>query len=403
VSPPPNYPSTVVLESGGFLELGQFVCSPNGDFKVGLRSDGELVLKESSSGATLWSAGIINRHGSGRAYRCFLQSDGNIIIRDGNLAALWNSQTSNNHGSYMVVNDGGQVALLQGETPIWLQGVPRGTYEKPSSSQDLQFPIRGAFYYPWYPETWTVNGAISRFEPQLGFYNSGDPSIVEEHVDMLEYAYTDLSIASWWGPDTNLDKARITLLMDKTLEMGSNIKWTIYHEDEFHEDASAAQIRMDLDYLKEWFAWHPTWAHIDGRPVVFVYNEVGCDVATRWMAASNSEWYVVLKLFKGFRHCPVQPDSWHQYGPADAVVQIPGHSFGVSPGFWRADIAEPRLDRVSESDFCANVDLMVQSNEPWQLITTFNEAGEGTMVEPSPHWPSSSGYGFYLDCLHTYH
>ena len=174
-------------------------------------------------------------------------------------------------------------------------------------------------------------------------------------------------------------------------------------EGEAHHDPLVTEISDDLNYLKAWFAWHPSWAHMEGRPVIFVYNEVGCEVADRWMAASNSEWYVVLKLFKGFRDCTVQPDSWHQYGPADAVVRIENHSFGVSPGFWRADIAQPLLDRVSQTDFCNNVNMMVQSNDPWQLVTTFNEAGEGTMVEPSPHWASASGYGFYLDCLHTYH
>ena len=187
------------------------------------------------------------------------------------------------------------------------------------------------------------------------------------------------------------------------MELGSNMKWTIYHEDEFHEDPSPAELRKDLDYLKEWFAWHPTWAHIDGRPVIFVYNEVGCEVVERWMAASSGEWYVVLKLFRGFRECATQPDSWHQYGPADAVVRIAPHSFGVSPGFWRADIAQPLLHRVSQADFCANVNQMVQSGDRWQLVTTFNEAGEGTMVEASSHWASASGYGYYLDCLHTYH
>ena len=400
IDPPP---AEIVLEAGGFLELGQRVFSPNREYKVGLRGDGELILEKASSGDILWTAGIIEKYGTGRAFRCYLQTDGNVIVRDHNLRALWNSQTSNNPGSYVVVNDAGQLLIVREGGSIWMQGIPRSEYQPPEPSRDMTFPIRGQFYYPWYPKTWTVNGATARFEPEMGFYRSGDPLVVEQHIDMLDYSYTDLSIASWWGPDTNLDKARITLLMDKTIEMGSKMQWTVYHEDEFHYDGSPAEIRSDLDYLKQWFAWHPAWAHIDGRPVIFVYNEVGCDVATRWMDASNSEWYVVLKLFRGFRDCDVQPDSWHQYGPADAVVQIEGHSYSVSPAFWRADIAEPRLPRVSRSEFCNNVNRMVQSKDPWQLVTTFNEAGEGTMIEPSRHWASSSGYGFYLDCLHIYH
>ena len=44
---------------------------------------------------------------------------------------------------------------------------------------------------------------------------------------------------------------------------------------------------------------------------------------------------------------------------------------------------------------------MVASGAPWQLMTTFNEWGEGTGVESYTQYPSSSGYGYYLDVLHT--
>jgi hypothetical protein len=45
---------------------------------------------------------------------------------------------------------------------------------------------------------------------------------------------------------------------------------------------------------------------------------------------------------------------------------------------------------------------MVNSREPWQLIVSFNEAGEGTMIEASSSWSSNTQYGYYLDCLHQF-
>ena len=44
---------------------------------------------------------------------------------------------------------------------------------------------------------------------------------------------------------------------------------------------------------------------------------------------------------------------------------------------------------------------MVASLEKWQLVTTFNEWGEGTSVESAQEWGSTSGYGQYLDVLHA--
>ena len=44
---------------------------------------------------------------------------------------------------------------------------------------------------------------------------------------------------------------------------------------------------------------------------------------------------------------------------------------------------------------------MVASGAPFQLVTTFNEWGEGTSVESATEWNSLSGYGAYLDALHN--
>jgi hypothetical protein len=386
-----EFQHSIVIGSNKFLERGDNVSSPSGEFNVHFNGAGDLVLDD-QNGNVVWSADV-----SG-GLKCFMQPDGNLIIRNSIMTVLWTSHTSINEGAYLIVDDGGRLSVVLGSSTVWMAGLPRGEYTGPSSP-DLQFPIRGIFYYPWYPETWFVNRARARFQPDLEWYSSSDPAVIEDHIDQLQYAHVDLSIASWWGQGSMLDRSRISLLMDTTVSLQSNIKWSVYHEDERNFDASSVKLKDDLDYLKKWFAWHPAWAHIDGRPLIFVYNEHGCEVAERWMIASAGEWYVVLKLFRGFRECSVQPDSWHQYGPAVAVNHV-SPTFAISPGFWRADIDTPLLPRLNETTWRKNVKNMVASDQPWQLITTFNEAGEGTMIEASRHWDSDTGYGFYLDALH---
>jgi hypothetical protein len=297
-----SFPESIVLSSNQKLERGEFVSSPNGKFKVGLTSAGDLVLQDDRS-RTIWNAEVSN------GFRCYMQRDGNVIVRKSNDKPLWTSHTYNNPGARLVVSDGGRIAIIHGNTPLWSDGIPRGVYNGPSSS-DLSFPVRGVFYYPWYPETWTVNGKQARFEPDLGFYSSSDPRVAEAHIDAFEYAHVDLSIASWWGPESNLDRARLTMLMDETIAMRSKVKWTIYYEDERDLRPSARVLKEDLDYLKKWFAWHPAWAHKNGLPVVFVYNEGYCDVVDRWMDGADGEWYVVMKIFKGYKKCRTQPDHW---------------------------------------------------------------------------------------------
>jgi hypothetical protein len=382
-----------VLAPGKNLAPGDFVSSPSGVYQFGLSNGGDLQLKGPNSNV-IWNAGVSNSD------KCFLQTDGNLLTRLSNKKVTWSSKTSKNYGATLVLDDGGQIAVMHRGVPLWLAGVPRGQYSGPSSPS-LQYPIRGAFYYPWYPETWSVNGQQVFYSPTLGKYSNGDPAAQLAHVQALEYAHVDVSIASWWGPGEQLDRARITNLMDKSL--GTNVKWTVYHEMENHKDPNVGELRGDLEYIKHWYAWHEAWAHVDGKPVIFVYNEGGCEVAERWDSASNGNWYVVLKLFGGYQDCRIQPDHWHQYGPAKAVVHAKGSSFAVSPGFWRADKASPVLSRVQESTFRDNVQDMVASNEDWQLITTFNEWGEGTAVESASQWSSGSGYGYYMDTFHDIH
>lgn len=46
---------------------------------------------------------------------------------------------------------------------------------------------------------------------------------------------------------------------------------------------------------------------------------------------------------------------------------------------------------------------MKSSGAPWQLVTTFNEWGEGTPVEPGLEWTTPSDYGWPLDTLHRHY
>ena len=89
-----------------------------------------------------------------------------------------------------------------------------------------------------------------------------------------------------------------------------------------------------------------------------------------------------------------------QYGPAAATDSQPGYSFSISPGFFKANEAAPRLAR-DINRWYDDVRQMIASGAPFQLITTFNEWGEGTSVESATEWQSASGYGAFLDALHV--
>jgi len=262
-------------------------------------------------------------------------------------------------------------------------------------------PVRAAFYYPWYPETWTVGGQPVHFNPTLGRYSTMGAGVIDRHLDALAYAHVQVAISSWWGPGTITDQ-RLPALLDATRRRGDPLRWAAYYEPESTGDPTVAQIRSDISYLVARAGNDPAFFRIAGRPVVFVFTDAadGCPMAERWKAATAPLGvYVVLKVFAGYKTCPAQPDAWHQYAPAGAEHSVAGSSFTISPGFWKADEAAPRLAR-DLARWRGDVQAMVASHAPFQLITTFNEWGEGTATESAAEWASPSGFGAYLDALH---
>ena len=274
----------------------------------------------------------------------------------------------------------------------------------PTVASDPQpsFPIRAAFYYPWFPEAWNQQGMnpFTRYHPSLGFYDSSAGSTLAAHLAAFKYAGIDAGISSWWGQGSATDQRLPTIL---SATAGSPIRWAVYYEAEGTSDPSVAQITSDLTYLKSHYGSNPSYLRVNGKFVVFVYagGNDACSMVDRWTQANaNIGAYIVLKVFSGYRTCANQPSSWHQYSPAVATSSQAGYSYSISPGFWKANESSARLAR-DPSRFATDVAAMVASKAPWQLVTTFSEWGEGTSVESAKEWATSSGFGAYLDALHN--
>ena len=262
-------------------------------------------------------------------------------------------------------------------------------------------PIQAAFFYPWFPNAWTQGGTFpyTNYSPSLGFYNSAGDSTIDRQLELARQAHIEAFIASWWGQGHHTDAA-LQHILGRTERSGSpypGLRWAIYYEEEGYSDPSASQITADLKYLAGTAFSHPAYLEVNGRPVVFVWASGGdgSGMAARWAQAKAQfpNVYVVLKVFSGYSTDPNQPDSWHQYGPASAYDSQVPYSATVSPGFWKKGEATPRLVR-DLTRFEADVQRMAASGAFWQLITTWNEWGEGTSVEPAAQFGNS-----YLDIL----
>ena len=273
------------------------------------------------------------------------------------------------------------------------------TRPPPSPGSNVRLPVRAAFYYPWFPHAWK-QGTVSpytNYQPSLGYYDGGDAAIIGQQIAAMQYGGISVGIASWWGVGHHTD-VRIPALL--AASAGTGFRWALYYEAEGTANPSVAQIRADLTAIRDRYGSDPSYARIEGKFVVFVYNanDGDCAVAERWQQANTVGAYVVLKVFAGYPACAKQPQSWHQYAPVVAADHQRGFSYAISPGFWQKGQGV-RLAR-DLARWEQNVRDMVASGAPWQLVTTFNEWGEGTSVESAVEWASPAGYGAYLDALH---
>ena len=295
------------------------------------------------------------------------------------------------------------------------QASPTPTQPPPSGWQPSA-PWYAAFYYPWFgnPATdgsgqwggWRQGGAVPPatwfshylpdrlpgvFDPATELYSSRDPAALYWQFGKMAEARLEVAIASWWGIGTFTDESvrRILQVMSQPDNPYPHLRWSIYYENESQGDPSVTDLLRDLEYIYREFAGSPYYFRIDNKPVVFVYADAAdtTGMVSRWgqardaMAAAGKPVYVVLKVFRGYKQSSPQPDGWHQYAPAAREDHQAGYSYAVSPGFW-LDGAVERLPR-DLGEFQSAAQRMVASDAPFKLVTTWNEMGEGSGVEPA--------------------
>ncbi len=294
-----------------------------------------------------------------------------------------------------------------------LAPIPSPTPTPPTTNFQPTAPYHATFYYPWYknpttdgqwsywtdhgnnpPDTWFSHFLPDpnplEFNPETELYSSNDYINFKWQLATMAQAKIEVAIASWWGQGTKEDLAFSNILnnfMPHSDNPYPNLRWTIYYEDEGFGDPSVATIVDNLNHINSNFAHSPYYLKINGKPVIFVYagsSDIPGTMTQRWSQANqqlSNQFYVVLKVFSGYSLDPYQPDSWHQYAPANRSGTHAPYSSYVSPGFWLDDGSAPRLVRDSAA-FESAVINMVNANVTWKLIETWNEWGEGSSVEP---------------------
>lgn len=259
-----------------------------------------------------------------------------------------------------------------------------------------------AFYYPWYGHPQGPTGRWRHWNPKhpqhaathkpaLGYYDSQDPAVMDQHARWAKEAGLDGLLLSWWGP-TDPPDAHVSRWFDVAAQYG--LRLSLYVED----CRDGKTLRQQMRSLLQRLGNHRSWLRVGGRPVVFVYgrivdklggpglaealgglglhiNAMGLDTDLLahvdalhvYFHARHYERYVggldILRRAGALWDTPVVATVMPGYD--DKIIRKPGFSLPRGDGSrWRHDWALAR-------------------GADWVLVTSFNEWHEGSEIEPS--------------------
>jgi hypothetical protein len=338
-------------------------------------------------------------------------------LPDGTSASISPSTVSVGDTATMTIRP--SVSTAAGTTLLTVVGTGASAVHSAPVELSVTTPavIRAAFYYPWFPDAWAQQGLnpFTNYVPTRGYYST-DVTTVSAQIADLQYAGVTLGIASWFGLGSNTEKHWPAIIQ---AAQGTGFAWAPYYEKESTSNPTPQQITDDLHYLRTTYGGvGSALASLPGKGMpVFVYNTdstnaQGCDTVARWNQARQllqqeygESIYIDLKVFPQYATCAGSStiDGWHQYAPTTAqwnFTTAPGDgSFTISPGYWKAGTAygtAPFLGR-DLTRWQGNVAAMNSSGAKWQLITTYNEWGEGTAIESSSACRGTVPAGTYCD------
>ncbi|MEH1842178.1 MAG: hypothetical protein V7L20_26460 [Nostoc sp.] len=109
---------TSTLNTGEYLYPGQYLISPDAQFRVQLQYDGNFVLYN-SSGTALWASNTANTAAS----YIVMQSDCNLVIYGYNSLPIWASYTTFGSSCRLAVQNDGNLVIYRGDNvPLWAKG-----------------------------------------------------------------------------------------------------------------------------------------------------------------------------------------------------------------------------------------------------------------------------------------
>ena len=305
----------------------------------------------------------------------------------------------------------------------------------PAPARAAEAPVIGAYYYPWYePDRWTREPVTHT--PRLGWYSSADRDVAAQHVRWARAAGLDFLLVSWLTatghegrnldtallPAVDADGLRFAILYETPLALGLPAGKPLDFAARLPDGAVVGDRFVEhMDLLADRYLAHRRYLTHRGKPVIVIYlvrdmvhaapalARARARLAARgldpyliadvvyWAPVDTWDWKLLVGQFQAVTayNMYYRPDFLaaveKQFVAADRAARdrglrlipnvMPGYDDTPLRGVDRVTINRRRGDFYRESWRVA--ERFVDREQPFLLVTSFNEWHEGTELEPS--------------------
>lgn len=297
-------------------------------------------------------------------------------------------------------------------TKIYMHYMP--WFETKESSPDHQWG------YHWKmgnknPDIMDANGRreiASHYYPLIGPYHSGDKTVIENHLLMMKYAGIDGVLIDWYGTynlnDYRINKENAEQLIEMLDEVG--LEYAIVYEDRFLTNVVDAGLsptiisaaKTDFGYMQNNYFNDANYIKINDKPLLLNFGPITLTQPSDWTSA-----------FSGLNPKPTFLTLWYESGDAGAnasgeyswVYQdnthisnfyanklptldvaigsaYPGFNDYYQQGGGGAGIGWT-IDHNNGATLDATLSMAQGANLKYLQLITWNDFGEGTMIEPT--------------------
>ncbi|MGG9972206.1 glycoside hydrolase family 71/99-like protein [Ferruginibacter sp. SUN002] len=259
----------------------------------------------------------------------------------------------------------------------------------------------------------------SYYYPMIGPYASGDYDVIEYQLLLMKLSGVDGVMIDWPGKQLLYDypfSVRNTERMVAMLEK-VGLTFSIVYEDRNLVDAGANKIAVaqnDMNYLQSNFFGLSYYEKVDSKPLLLDFGPIQMQTPSDWTS-----------IFSVLSPKPSFFTLWYESGEAGSnasgeyawiysnyltglnnfynngytgkkiAAAYPGFKDFYTAGGWGGALGW-QIDHNGTATFNATLDAALASSSNYIQLCTWNDYGEGTMIEPTQEF----GYGF-LTSLQT--